>query len=417
MIIHTYIHILYIYILYISIAWVPKGKSTWFDCLRVKGVRQLHAVARSPTTHKRLRLFESPVLIIHLEVTEGSWADPYLLETWISFGGRTSSFSRAALILPGSACNRQKNSLRQGSGLCRLPARVKHLKTRTSLDWFKKKLGETIVSYHEIGVCLVFLPVNVEAKIFWKAVSRWHLPPRSWPFQWPALRLMWSGTKPMAMKNPSFSSVSSQLSQLAMFDCQRVPILSAASLCVEFLFEPPGTSWTPNSARRSSDFKRSSRSSSQRKRRCSNEEIPRCSHQNSWYLWMFIPFKKKMMGNLFRYFLDPNMDLGEGTEPLGLSSLGTIWSLAGFKIFHPWNTPWNHLKLWHNTTYPHQVFQVFQVLVLLILMLLRLLPEVGPWATDHHHISAVFRERRGPNSSCWLRTSRSAAFGGHVDPK
>ena len=53
--------------------------------------------------------------------------------------------------------------------------------------------------------------------------------------------------------------------------------------------------------------------------------IPRCSHQNSWYLWMFIPFKiKKMMGNLFRYFLDPNMDLGEGAEPLGLSSLGTI---------------------------------------------------------------------------------------------
>ena len=288
--IHTYI--IYIYILYISIAWVPKGKSTWFDCLRAKGVRQLHAVARSPTTHKRLRLFESPVLIIHLEVTEGSWADPYLLETWISFGGRTSSFSRAALILPGSACNRQKNSLRQGSGLCRLPARVKHLKTRTSLDWFKKKLGETIVSYHEIEVCLVFLPVNVEAKIFWKAVSRWHLPPRSWPFQWPALRLMWSVTNPMAMKNPSFSSVSSQLSQLAMFDCQRVPILSAASLCVEFLFEPPGTSWTPNSARRSSDFKRSSRSSSQRKRRCSNDLIPRCSHQNSWYLWMFIPLKK-----------------------------------------------------------------------------------------------------------------------------
>ena len=36
------------------------------------------------------------------------------------------------------------------------------------------------------------------------------------------------------------------------------------------------------------------------------------------------PSKKKMMGNLFRYFLDPNMDLGEGTEPLGLSSLGTI---------------------------------------------------------------------------------------------
>ena len=288
--IHTYI--IYIYILYISIAWVPKGKSTWFDCLRAKGVRQLHAVARSPTTHKRLRLFESPVLIIHLEVTEGSWADPYLLETWISFGGRTSSFSRAALILPGSACNRQKNSLRQGSGLCRLPARVKHLKTRTSLDWFKKKLGETIVSYHEIEVCLVFLPVNVEAKIFWKAVSRWHLPPRSWPFQWPALRLMWSVTNPMAMKNPSFSSVSSQLSQLAMFDCQRVPILSAASLCVECLFEPPGTSWTPNSARRSSDFKRSSRSSSQRKRRCSNDLIPRCSHQNSWYLWMFIPLKK-----------------------------------------------------------------------------------------------------------------------------
>ena len=34
------------------------------------------------------------------------------------------------------------------------------------------------------------------------------------------------------------------------------------------------------------------------------------------------PLQKKMMGNLFRYFLDPNMDLGEGTEPLGLSSLG-----------------------------------------------------------------------------------------------
>ena len=301
-----------------SIAWLPKGKSTWFDCLRAKGVRQLHAVARSPTTHKRLRLFESPVLIIHLEVTEGSWADPYLLETCISFGGRTSSFSRAALILPGSACNRQKNSLRQGSGLCRLPARVKHLKTRTSLDWFKKKLGETIVSYHEIEVCLVFLPVNVEAKKFWKAVSRWHLPPRSWPFQWPALRLMWSVTNPMAMKNPSFSSVSSQLSQLAMFDCQRVPILSAASLCVECLFEPPGTSWTPNSARRSSDFKRSSRSSSQRKRRCSNDLIPRCSHQNSWYLWMFIPFKiKKNDGEFVSVFSRSQYGFGWGSRTFG----------------------------------------------------------------------------------------------------